>query len=66
MISRVRNQALIRALVLVSLSSPSWAEYGRTQGVFEVAQGSATYTIPIRVPPGPNGVQPSIAVPRTT
>ncbi|MEO6080914.1 MAG: SpvB/TcaC N-terminal domain-containing protein [Steroidobacteraceae bacterium] len=39
------------------------AAVGRTSGSFNVsANGAATYTIPIFTPPGPRGVQPSIAL----
>ncbi|MEO8062872.1 MAG: toxin TcdB middle/N-terminal domain-containing protein [Pseudomonadota bacterium] len=38
-------------------------DYGRTAGSFDVStSGASTYSIPIWTPPGPNGVQPSIAL----
>lgn len=51
------------AVVLASFASPVFAaDYGRTQGAFNVSGGSANYTIPVWTPPGPNGVQPSISL----
>jgi hypothetical protein len=39
------------------------AAVGKTPGAFEVsASGEATYTIPIAVPPGVNGLTPQIAL----
>ncbi|MEO6080370.1 MAG: SpvB/TcaC N-terminal domain-containing protein, partial [Steroidobacteraceae bacterium] len=44
-------------------TTPVEAAVGRTSGNFNVsANGAATYTIPIFTPPGPKGVQPSIAL----
>src|SRR5262245_20876275 len=42
---------------------PAKAAVGRTAGSFSVSNiGTATYTIPIFTPPGPHGVQPSVAL----
>jgi hypothetical protein len=50
-------------LILSFTSSLAHASVGRTQGSFNVSpSGAATYTIPIFTPPGPRGVQPSVAL----
>jgi RHS repeat-associated protein len=61
--SSVTRGALGAAAVLACLAAaPAFADYGRTTGSFNVSGGSATYTIPIWTPPGPNGVTPGIAL----
>src|SRR5437016_1565277 len=46
----------------IAASGPTTSA-GRTEGTFAVSStGAATYTIPIWSPPGPQGVQPSIAL----
>src|SRR6185437_357541 len=49
------------SLLAVLISTNALAAAGRTPGAFGVSQsGSATYSIPIWAPPGPNGLQPHI------
>jgi RHS repeat-associated protein len=62
--SWMRSGIFIGASVFgVLLASPADAAVGRTAGNFQViSSGAATYTIPIFTPPGPKGVQPSIAL----
>ncbi len=57
-----RRCALVLALCSVGAQSAS-ADHGRTTGSLAVSpSGTATYSVPIWTPPGPNGVQPSISV----
>ncbi len=40
-----------------------WAAVGRTPGQFSVApMGNAQYSIPLRTPPGPRGIQPQLSL----
>src|SRR5262245_42244084 len=51
------------ALAFMALAGRVSAEPGTTAGSFAVTpSGAASYTIPIWVPPGPRGVEPSIAL----
>src|SRR5512138_2493929 len=57
-----RRFALLLALCSIA-AQPVSADHGRTTGSLAVSpSGSATYSLPIWTPPGPNGVQPSISV----
>src|SRR5262245_37446616 len=59
-----RALALATLGILFALLTPTAdAAVGRTAGSFSVSNGgAATYTIPIFTPPGPRGVQPSVAL----
>ena len=51
------------AWALLGASGLAQANVGRTPAVFHVNRdGAATYTIPIWAPPGPNGLEPHIAL----
>ncbi len=55
--------ALTTALLLEAVSIPARGAVGRTPGSFAVSNvGAATYSVPIWAPPGPNGLQPNIAL----
>jgi RHS repeat-associated protein len=60
---RFTRAALGSAALAILNSVCAAVDYGRTTGSFSVSPGgAASYTIPIWTPPGPNGLQPSIAL----
>jgi len=62
-VSGGRFAACIFALALFGQCSATFAAAGRTVGTYQVSpSGAATYTIPIRAPRGPNGLQPHISL----
>ena len=60
----IRSVFHVVSITLVAAAWPAHAaEFGRTEGSFAVnTRGAATYSVPIWVPPGPRGMQPSISL----
>jgi hypothetical protein len=60
----IRTLRVMTAMGCLGIASSGIAaDFGRTQGSFGVSpSGAATYTIPVWMPPGPNGITPSIAL----
>jgi RHS repeat-associated protein len=63
MCSNVSGRLLLLLAMGLAIVPVNASGAGRTTGSFAVSpSGSATYSIPIWTPPGPNGVQPSISL----
>jgi hypothetical protein len=60
--SSLACRAFAAAGLLLVASNVVAVDFGRTEGRFHVSGGSSRYAIPIWTPPGPNGMQPSIAL----
>jgi RHS repeat-associated protein len=59
----IRRVALVALLSVLSVRIVDASSFGRTPGKFGVSPiGSAQYSIPIWAPPGPNGMQPNVAL----
>ena len=62
-VSRCGLSVLILLGLTLGYATAAQAAAGRTPGSFSVSPtGATTYTIPIWTPPGPDGVQPNIAL----
>ena len=60
MFDRMRGALVCAALVFFSANA--YGEFGRTSGKFNVAAGSARYSLPLWAPPGPNGLTPAMSL----
>ena len=57
------QRACLVAAAAFCIEGPACAEMGRMPGNFSISSsGAATYTIPMWSPPGPKGLQPSLAL----
>ncbi|MES1190872.1 MAG: SpvB/TcaC N-terminal domain-containing protein [Steroidobacter sp.] len=64
--SMSRKTSMVAALAVLMcavLSVPAYAAVGKIDGSFTVgADGSANYTVPLWIPPGPHGLKPSLSL----
>ncbi|TQV72414.1 hypothetical protein FLL45_19590, partial [Aliikangiella marina] len=58
----VNNPELIPDATLITPSVPSQQAIGALEGQAGVSGGAATYSIPVAVPPGRAGMQPSVSI----
>jgi hypothetical protein len=53
---------LLALLALSALPAPSWAVTDRSPGTFAISpSGEGTYSVPLQLPPGTNGLTPKLA-----